>query len=61
MEAFWTAFLPSFAKANEIIRSGLLGEIRFVQASFGYPISEIERIKNPQMGGGGLLDLGVYR
>ena len=61
MEAFWTAFLPSFAKANEIIASGLLGKIRFVQASFGYPISEIERIKNPKMGGGGLLDLGVYR
>ena len=61
MEAFWTAFLPSFAKANELIASGMLGKIRFVQASLGYPVSEIEKIKNPQLGGGGLLNLGVYR
>lgn len=60
MEAFWTRFLPHYEKAREVITT--LGNIRYVQAEFGFkptpPVAD--RIYNPALGGGSLLDIGVY-
>jgi len=62
MEAMWTRFLPIYEKVNSWISDGLIGEIRMFQGDFG--ISRYlspEGIKlNPALGGGALLDIGIY-
>lgn len=62
MEAFWTKFLPQYQKVQEIIAAGTLGDIRWVQADFGFKASEppAQRLYDPALGGGSLLDVGIY-
>jgi predicted dehydrogenase len=62
MEAFWTKFLPQYQAAMEIIRSGRLGEIKFIQSDFGFraPEPKAQRLFDPLLGGGSLLDIGIY-
>ena len=52
--------MPVYAKITDLIKSGEIGTVRFAQASFGYDIIGIDRINDPKMGGGALLDLGIY-
>jgi predicted dehydrogenase len=62
MEAMWTRFLPTMATLRTMIADGVIGEPRMVQASFGFR-SEFDpkhRLFNPALGGGALLDVGVY-
>ncbi|RJT81016.1 gfo/Idh/MocA family oxidoreductase [Arthrobacter cheniae] len=62
MEAVWTRFLPSVNRAWEIIHSGELGDIRWVQGDLGFtaPDDPTSRLWDPKAGGGALLDLTVY-
>jgi predicted dehydrogenase len=62
MEAMWMRFNPLVQRLAETVRSGGLGEIRSVHASFGFvaPFDATARLWDPQLGGGALLDLGVY-
>jgi predicted dehydrogenase len=62
MEAMWTRYLPVTMKVKDWINSNKIGEIRMISADFGYRISEDyqSRALNPELGGGGLLDVGVY-
>lgn len=62
MEAVWTRFLPSINRAWDIIASGELGEIHWVQADLGFPApyDPASRLWAPDAGGGALLDLAVY-
>jgi predicted dehydrogenase len=62
MEAFWTKFLPQYDKVLEIIQSGAIGEIKLIQADFGFkaPEPKAERLFKPELGGGSLLDIGIY-
>lgn len=62
MEAFWTKFLPQYKKIIEIIDSGVLGELRWLQADFGFHAPEplVQRLYDPLLGGGSLLDVGIY-
>jgi predicted dehydrogenase len=62
MEAVWTRFLPSVQRAAEIIASGELGEIRWVQADLGFPAPDRpgSRLWRREDGGGALMDVGVY-
>ncbi len=62
MEAFWTKFIPQYEKTVEIIASGELGELRMIQADFGFraPEPKPQRIYDPKLGGGALLDIGIY-
>jgi predicted dehydrogenase len=62
MEAFWTKFLPQFEKINTIIHSGTIGEIKLIQADFGFaaPEPKAQRLWDPTLGGGSLLDIGLY-
>ena len=62
MEAFWTKFLPQFEAMMEIIRSGRLGEVKLIQADFGFkaPEPKAQRLSDPALGGGSLLDIGIY-
>ena len=60
MEALWTRFQPAVRQIRDVIASGEIGEPRFLEACFGLAISHKERVKNPALGGGALLDLGIY-
>lgn len=59
-EAIWTRYMPSRRIIDDIIKSGVLGEIYSVQANLGYPIKDVKRMRDPELAGGALLDLGVY-
>ena len=62
MEAMWMAFTPAIAHVREVIRSGAIGEMRFVEASMGFnfPRTDTSRLWDPELGGGALLDVGIY-
>ena len=62
MEAMWTRFLPPIEKALAIINSGQIGELRGVTADFGFnsPFDPKSRLYDMALGGGSLLDVGVY-
>jgi predicted dehydrogenase len=61
MEAMWTRFMPLMARVRELAKSEL-GEVRFVQADFGFrsEFDPASRIYSPCLGGGAVLDVGVY-
>ncbi|MEO8473472.1 MAG: Gfo/Idh/MocA family oxidoreductase [Chryseolinea sp.] len=62
MEAFWTKFLPQYKKVTEMISADTIGEIRMIEADFGFRASEPtpQRLYDPNLGGGALLDIGIY-
>jgi len=59
-EAIWTRYMPMRAKLMEIIGSSIIGRPRTLTSSLSYPMESKERILRPELGGGTLLDLGVY-
>ena len=59
-EAIWTRYMPSRKMIDEIIESGVLGNVTSLTANLGYVLSHVDRMQNPQLAGGALLDLGVY-
>lgn len=62
MEALWTKFLPHYNKVKEMIAEGKLGDLRSIQVNFGFaPLPPVpQRIYDPALGGGTLLDIGIY-
>jgi predicted dehydrogenase len=62
LEAMWTRFLPVMVKTREWIREGRIGKPRLVVADFGFAanFNPQGRHFDPALGGGGLLDVGVY-
>ncbi len=62
MEAFWTKFLPQFQKLNEIIQSDEIGDLKMIHADFGFRAAQPtpQRLYDPKLGGGALLDIGIY-
>lgn len=62
MEAMWTRFLPAWQQIRAWIDAGRIGEVRFVNASFGFRAgwNPEGRLLNPHLAGGALLDVGVY-
>jgi dihydrodiol dehydrogenase / D-xylose 1-dehydrogenase (NADP) len=62
MEAMWTRFLPPIVKVREWMNEGLIGEVRLLKADFGFDIGwqPDGRLLNKELGGGALLDAGIY-
>jgi predicted dehydrogenase len=61
MEAMWTRYIPAVQQAMRWIEGGAIGDVRMVQASFGFRADEGEgRLFDPAAGGGSLLDVGIY-
>ena len=62
MEAMWTAFLPAVAEVRNTIIEGRIGELRHINADFGFisPFDAESRLFNPMLAGGSLLDIGIY-
>src|SRR5581483_12302747 len=62
VEAMWTRFLPTMIRVREILAAGTLGEIVYLTAEHGQWFAEDPafRLFAPSLGGGALLDLGIY-
>jgi predicted dehydrogenase len=62
MEALWPPFQPMYIKTKEIIDSGVAGRILHLNARFGFqaPYNPHDRKFNLDLGGGSLLDIGIY-
>lgn len=62
MEAMWTRFLPVIGQVRDWIAAGEIGELRMLQADFGFraDFDEASRLLDPALAGGSLLDVGIY-
>jgi predicted dehydrogenase len=62
MEAMWMRCNPAIRKIRDLIRDGAIGEVVTLHADFGLqgPFEPTHRLRDPALGGGALLDLGVY-
>ncbi|MBX9808273.1 MAG: Gfo/Idh/MocA family oxidoreductase, partial [Flavobacteriaceae bacterium] len=64
MEAFWTRFNPSFREAFSKIKKDEIGEVKYINADFSFYADNLEgegnRKTDMKLGGGSLLDIGVY-
>lgn len=62
MEALWTKFLPHYKKLQELLQQKTLGDIMSVLVNFGFKTSDKspQRLFDPLLGGGTLLDIGIY-
>ncbi|MDR0598675.1 MAG: Gfo/Idh/MocA family oxidoreductase [Treponema sp.] len=62
MEAMWSRFVPPVRKAREWLADGLIGDVRMAQGNFGFRanLPPEHRLFNINLGGGALLDAGVY-
>ncbi|SDS35328.1 Predicted dehydrogenase [Paenibacillaceae bacterium GAS479] len=62
MEAMWTRFLPPIRKVRQWLDEGLIGEVKLLKAEFGFDFgwNPEHRLLNKELGGGTLLDAGIY-
>lgn len=62
MEAIWTYYLPAIIQAMQWIKEDKIGKVKQVQVSFGFKgnMNEKDRLANPNLAGGALLDIGIY-
>lgn len=62
MEALWTLFLPHLQTIKELVDKGAIGELQSVRSNFGFKANfeAGHRLFNPELGGGALLDIGIY-
>lgn len=59
-EAIWTRYMPSRRLIESLLHEGVIGTPRVLTANLGYAIEQVPRIRQPELAGGALLDLGVY-
>jgi predicted dehydrogenase len=59
-EAIWTRYLPSRSMIDQVLESGVIGNISLVDSNLGYNVADKERIYKKELAGGALLDLTVY-
>jgi predicted dehydrogenase len=59
-EAMWPRYMPMVKTIKDFCASGRIGKIQTLTANIGYPVSHLERISDPKLAGGALLDVGVY-
>ncbi len=60
MEAMWSRHLPHYRVIRQIITNGSLGRVVSAQADHGQSLLDVPRLVRPELGGGALMDLGIY-
>lgn len=63
MEGMWSRCFPLMGRVRELVAAGEIGEVRMVTCDFGFRAGNVNpeaRLFNPNLGGGGLMDVGVY-
>lgn len=59
-EALWPRYMPSRKMIDDLLAEGVIGEVRMLTSNLCYAVEHKERIYNPALAGGALLDLGIY-
>lgn len=59
-EAIWTRYQPMRQMITNVINSGVIGKLQMLSANLCYPNIALQRMYDPALAGGALLDLGVY-
>lgn len=59
-EAIWPRYMPSRKLIDDVINSGIIGKVNILTGNLSYVIFQNDRIVNPNLAGGALLDVGVY-
>lgn len=59
-EAIWTRYMPSRKMIDDLIKSGIIGKVRTISANLCYDIDANQRMIDPALAGGCMLDLSVY-
>lgn len=59
-EAIWTRYMPMVDTIKGILSSGVIGEITMMTSNLAYPLGHVQRMVEPALAGGALLDLGIY-
>jgi predicted dehydrogenase len=60
MEAMWSRYRPAMVRARELLAAGAIGEPRILDLGFRAQVNPQGRLFNPALGGGALMDIGVY-
>lgn len=62
MEAFWIWLLPLYTRLREILKAGTIGEVKHITCQYGFVASGVRKDRkfNSSLGGGALLDIGIY-
>jgi predicted dehydrogenase len=60
LEALWMAFSPGYIAVRQAIADGRVGDPRAISVAFGFVTDGTGRLWDPEVGGGTLLDMGVY-
>ncbi|XP_068174473.1 trans-1,2-dihydrobenzene-1,2-diol dehydrogenase-like [Antennarius striatus] len=60
MEAVWTRFFPTSVEIRRLLDQGEIGEVKMVRSELGFVAKDTARVRLKELGGGGLLTLGVY-
>ncbi len=62
MEAIWSRFLPAYQRLSELLTARVIGDVQHVDADFAirFPYEPTHRLFDLALGGGALLDLGIY-
>lgn len=59
-KAIWSRCFPAYAEVRRLLAEEAVGEVKLVKAYFGSPQLHIPRSVRKELGGGALLDIGVY-
>lgn len=59
-EAIWTRYMPSRAMIDQVIESGAIGTVNTLTANLSYNVAYKQRLVDPALAGGALLDIGIY-
>ncbi|MBQ6922934.1 MAG: Gfo/Idh/MocA family oxidoreductase, partial [Clostridia bacterium] len=59
-EALWTSYMPSRQIIDALLKDNVVGKNIVMHAQFRLPISQVERLKRKDLGGGSMMDLGIY-
>jgi dihydrodiol dehydrogenase / D-xylose 1-dehydrogenase (NADP) len=60
MEALWTRFFPATERLRSELKNDAIGQVKIVQANFFARINQVERVRRKDLGGGAILDIGIY-
>eukprot|EP01126_Amoeba_proteus_P061840 TRINITY_DN833_c0_g2_i2.p1 TRINITY_DN833_c0_g2~~TRINITY_DN833_c0_g2_i2.p1 ORF type:complete len:241 (+),score=57.07 TRINITY_DN833_c0_g2_i2:449-1171(+) len=62
MEGMWTRYFPAFRKLEQMIKDGVIGDVVSLRGQFGFALKDrdVARLVQPDLGGGALMDIGIY-
>ena len=59
-QAVWTRFFPASLEIRRLLAQEELGEVKVVRVDFGAALMDVPRAVEKELGGGALLDIGIY-